>query len=528
MPLADLRARIATIAKDHRAVWISGALAAVLAIAYLVAPLSGQDLAAQLARADFAAAHPLTPVDLRWFGGSLSFGYSLWTPPVMALIGVRLCGAICAVIATVQSTLLFERVGARRPLVGGVLTALSQSLNLVVGRVTFGLGVIFGLGALLALASGATRARIGPRARAGVLTFIAAAASPVVALFLGVCAGALLLTDRWRDGLALFAGTVVPACIATRLFADGGAETFTRHSARDALIASLVVAVVVPRDRRALRIGALISAAMVLLSYFLDTPVGNNSARLSLVFAVPLVGAFVRWRPALTGVAVLATAYPQQVTQQNDFNYSRANEASFYRPLVDEITTLGTVRGRVDIPETSGHWETAYVARSLPLVRGWIRQVDTQLNGATFYDGPPSARRYRTWLLRNTVQYVAVPDTALTDPGTSEVRAIDKHPSFLTLVWRNADWRLYSVVGFHPVVGAPGRLDRFAASDLVMDAPPRASVTVSLRWFGWLVLHTADPGACIEPGPHGQVTLHTRRGGDYRIGSSLLDRARHC
>ena len=48
------------------------------------------------------------------------------------------------------------------------------------------------------------------------------------------------------------------------------------------------------------------------------------------------------------------------------------------------------LENRVDIPETSGHWETAYVARSLPLVRGWIRQVDTQLNGATFYHGTPS------------------------------------------------------------------------------------------------------------------------------------------
>lgn len=527
-PRVDVRARLTTLARDHREAAVAGALAAALAIAYLIAPLSGQDLAAQLARADFAGAHPFTPVDLRWFGGSLTFGYSLWTPPVMALFGVRVCGAICSVIATVQSTVLFTRGGAKRPLVGGVLTALSQTLNLVVGRVTFSLGMIFGLGALLVLVSPRERLHLGPRTRAAVLTFVAAAASPVVALFLWVCTGALVLTGRWRDGLALFAGTILPVFVATRLFGDGGAETFTRHTARDALLASLAVAVFVPLARRAVRVGALISAAMVVIAYFLDTPVGNNAARLTLVFAVPLVGALVTWRPVLAAVAVVATAYPQQLVQQDDFNYSRANQASYYQPLIDEIHRLGPVHGRVDIPETSGHWETAYVARSLPLVRGWIRQVDTQLNGATFYHGPPSPSQYQAWLLRNAVQYVAVPDVPLTDPGTFEVTAIDRHPAFLRPLWRTGDWRLYGVVGFHSVVSPPGRVRRIAAAELDLTVPPHTHLEVDLRWFTWLSLHSADPGACITPSADGRVELNTARGGTYRIGSSLFGRHGHC
>ena len=524
-PGARLRARLTG---GYRDVAIAGALAAALAIAYLIAPLSGQDLAAQLARADFASAHPFTPDDLRWFGGSLTFGYSLWTPPIMALIGVRLCGAICSVIATVQSTLLFARCGAKRPLVGGGLTALSQTLNLVVGRVTFSLGMIFGLGALLALASEKTRVRMGPRTRAAVLAFIGAAASPVVALFLWVGTGALVLTRRWRDGVALFAGTIVPVVIATRLFSDGGAETFTRHTARDALLASLAVAIFMPRQRRALRVCALISAVMVVLAYFLDTPVGNNAARLTLVFAVPIVGAFVKWRPVLAGAAVLATAYPQQVVQQGDFNYGRANDASYYQPLIDEIQQRGAVNGRVDIPETSGHWETAYVARALPLVRGWIRQVDTQLNGPTFYKGPPTAQRYRTWLLNNTVQYVAVPDIALTDPGRFEVDAIDAHPSFLKPIWHNADWRLFAVVGYRPIVSQPGNAAHLGASELTVNAPADTHVLINMRWFDWLTLDTDDPQACITRSQSGGVELHTSHGGAYRVGSALFEQVGHC
>src|SRR5215475_5731398 len=75
---------------DYRPAIIATAVAAVLAGLYLLTPLTGQDASAQLARADFAYAHPTTPVDLRWFGGTLQFGYSLWAPWLGGLIGSRL------------------------------------------------------------------------------------------------------------------------------------------------------------------------------------------------------------------------------------------------------------------------------------------------------------------------------------------------------------------------------------------------------------------------------------------------------
>lgn len=58
--------------------------ATVLCAAFLVAPRMGGDLSAQIARADFARRHPFSTVDMRWFGGTLPFGYSLWTPQLMA------------------------------------------------------------------------------------------------------------------------------------------------------------------------------------------------------------------------------------------------------------------------------------------------------------------------------------------------------------------------------------------------------------------------------------------------------------
>jgi hypothetical protein len=59
------------------------------------------------------------------------------------------------------------------------------------------------------------------------------------------------------------------------------------------------------------------------------------------------------------------------------------------------------------------HWEAAYVAPAVPLVRGWERQLDTAGN-PLFYDAdllnPDS---YRAWLIDSGVRYVALPDAPL-------------------------------------------------------------------------------------------------------------------
>ena len=63
--------------------------AAFTAVWLLALPVSGTDLAAQHARAQFAAAHPGSAVDLSWFGGVQPAAYSVVSPYVMALCGAR-------------------------------------------------------------------------------------------------------------------------------------------------------------------------------------------------------------------------------------------------------------------------------------------------------------------------------------------------------------------------------------------------------------------------------------------------------
>ena len=61
-------------------------LASVLALVWLLLPPTGSDLSAQVAHADFAGAHPWSPVDLQWFGGTSLLGYSVIVPPLMAAL----------------------------------------------------------------------------------------------------------------------------------------------------------------------------------------------------------------------------------------------------------------------------------------------------------------------------------------------------------------------------------------------------------------------------------------------------------
>ncbi|MDT4915343.1 MAG: hypothetical protein QOH89_43 [Pseudonocardiales bacterium] len=509
----------------HRPAVLAGAVAACLAVAYLLAPLTGLDLAAQIARADFAGDHPLTPVDFRWFGGNLTFGYSLWTPQVMALVGVRLTGAICSVVATVQTTVLFGRTGAKRPTAGGVLAALAQTVNLVVGRFTFSLGMICGLGALLVLTSAARPVRMPALLRVAVLALLAGAASPVAALYLWICAGALVLVGRWRCGCTLLVASALPVLVISGVFGDGGNQPYAGHDFRDALIATLVVLVVVPLDRAVLRVGASIGLIMVVVAYVADTPVGSNASRLSQLFAVPIVAAYVAWRPWLAAVAVIAAGYPQQVVVHNWFTFGPSAGQAYYEPLVEQVRARGPLTGRVEIPDTKAHWEAAFLARAVPLARGWIRQVDVGLNETVFYDGPPTPATYRSWLAANSVQYVAVPDVALSSAGVNEVDTIDQHPSFLQPVWHDAHWRLFAVVAPVPIVGAPGRLVSVDAAGITLDAPVVSAVEINARWFRWLSL--AGPDGCIEQSPDGHVRLVATAAGTYRLTSSLAPSG-HC
>lgn len=510
------------------AVQVTTAVAAVLALAYLAAPVMGGDLAAQLARADFARNHPLTPVDLRWFGGVLPFGYSAWTPTVMAVAGSRVTGAVATVVATVLVVVLFGRTAAARPMWGGIAAAITLAGDLAEGRVTFACGVAWGLAALVALAGARARPR-RRRALAAGCALVAGLASPVAALLLGVCAAALVLRRRIADAAVLLLPGVVAVAVTALLFRDGGRAVFNPVDAARALAATLVVAALVPRRFITLRLGALVGAVMVVLAWALPTGVGGNAARLSLLFAVPVVAAYLEpprvrggGRPAAVVAAVALTALVQTPVTFGTLSGAGApaTRPAYYAAVLAAIRARGPLSGRVEVPELTGHWEAVYLARHVALARGWLRQADTELNDDVFYAHPPTAATYRAFLDRTAVQYVAVASARATYYGRRETALIRRGLPYLERVWSDPDWTLYAVRDARPMVAAPATLVAQQADRLVLDAPADTDVTVRVRWWRWLSLDGPGRHGCLREGG-GHVVLHTGAAGRYTLGSRL-------
>nr|WP_296069529.1 hypothetical protein [uncultured Actinoplanes sp.] len=290
----------------HRLEWVTAVVAAVLGAAYLVLPRMGSDLAAQTARAEFFADHGYTPIDLRWYAGVDQLGYSLLSQPVMALLGVRVTGALSLVLASVLIAALFRRTGAPRPWLGALAGTVGVAGNLVSGRVTYGLGIALALAALLLLTH--------PRWRwlAAVPALLASATSPVAGLFLGLAGVALLVTGRWAAGVLIAAPAAVPLGWSALFLGDGGWMNISTTDTLRAVVSSLAVALLVPRWP--VRAGGVLSALGVLAAAMVHTPVGLNATRLAVMFTLPLLAGYAalpRFVPARPG---RASAFPARLT----------------------------------------------------------------------------------------------------------------------------------------------------------------------------------------------------------------------
>jgi hypothetical protein len=276
-----MRARVRSFYRQSPGIVTAGLIAVLIAAAYLLAPPMGRDLSAQMAHAELAKQHWPVVLDFRWYGGFDPLGYSVLSPLVMAVLGVRVTTALAYVASVVLFAALLKRTAVARPVAGAIIGAVCLTGNLVVSRTTFELGLAVALGALLVLTSG--RLKI-----AAVLAVLAALCSPVAGLFLGVAGGALFLIRRRRAGMVLAVSALIPTVAVGLAFGNGGYQTF---GTKQAVLALLVCAVVAGLCWRSpvVRWGALLSAGLVVGAYLIPTPVGTTATRLPELFGAPMI-----------------------------------------------------------------------------------------------------------------------------------------------------------------------------------------------------------------------------------------------
>jgi hypothetical protein len=201
--------------------------------------------------------------------------------------------------------------------------------------------------------------------------------------------------------------------------------------------------------------------------------------------------------------------------------------SDYYRPVIEAIQARGPLTGRVEVPEMAGHWDAVYLARGLPLARGWLRQTDVRLNDEVFYRHDPTPQSYWDFLRSDAVQYVALPDAPLTSVGAREAELIATRLPYLQPVWLNSHWTVYEVLNATALVDPPGDVLRQNPDAITISVPASSRVVVRLRWSHWLGLRSDDPQACIAPDGL-YVTLRTGSGGSYTFDSRFPVGIGHC
>ena len=471
----------------------------------IVRPDSGTDLAAQVARASFARAHPLTPVDLSWYGGVHPYGYSVLAPLVMAALGVAVSGVVAAAAGAVLLARLLRHTA--HPAAGAYSGAVFSAADVVSGRTTFALGACVAMAALVAL----------PRRRiACLLAVVTGLFSPVAAAFLGLAAAVLVLR-RLPGGWSLGAAAAVPVAVLGYLFPSGGFQPYEVASAPYAVVAGLLLALLTHSPT--LRLGGLVYAlasAFLLLS---PDPFGSNILRLGLLLAAPLVIATAtdHWRVVLPVTLVLVW---WQV--QPPYADLRAHPPPAFAGLTAALVDRH-VR-RVEVVPLRDHGEAAQVAPVVPLARGWSRQIDTARN-PLFYDGPLAATTFRQWLVDNAVDGVAMAPGARVDRGGRAERALllVGNVRGLVRVWSGDGWVLWRLAAARQIADEPVRVLSNGRTSVRLHSDGPVEVGLVLRWSRWL---SVSGPACLERRGD-SVRIRFRGAGDAVVSSSLIPRG-HC
>jgi hypothetical protein len=501
-----------------RPVALTSLWALMCALAVEAAPVVGGDLTAQAWWRSWATSG-VPPVDLGWYGGVPVVSYSVAGPWIAGVLGLPLMGVLGTVLGAAATTALLARLRPppNRLIAAGLVAGVTWAADEWSGRTTFGLGAALGC---LALVVG-----VRSRAAAGLLALLAGAVSPVAAVFLLLAAAAWAIGTARRPVLLsvplgawwLAGGALVPLLVAQLLGAPSGPQPFSAHQMLAAVAATgLTVALVAPQHR-ALRVGAALTALLLVGTWLVNDPVGSNSTRLVLLFAAPALVVAARTVAPVTALAAAAVVWllpPVVVTDlvPRDPAPGQARAAA----LVHHLDARGPV-GRVEVVPLHDHEDSVAVARAVPVARGWLRQLDTS-RGALFYGGSPDAASYLRWLRGSGVSYVALPSGRVDWAAHGEARLLRRGVPGLQQVWSDRWWRVFRVDGGGLVRG-DARLVSSNRSHVVLDVPRPGSVQVAVWWSRWT--SASGPGGCVEPGPRpGWTTLAVSRPGRYVLSSS--------
>ncbi|MFE9248696.1 MFS transporter [Streptomyces sp. NPDC007088] len=502
-PAGGARSRTRTLLRHP--VTVATAVAAVLHLVWFFAfANSGGDLAAQDAWAEFVGHHPDSAYNLAWYGGTHPVSYSVISPYLMHVLGVRTTMMAAGTVSAGLLALILVRSRAvRNPMAASLAGVFALLCNAASGRVTFGLGAMFGLGAVAAVFCWPHRWRERRWAKAlvaAVLAGLATAASPVAGLYVGLVAVALFLSRRRPGAYALGLTPLLVVGLSSLLFPFSGTMPMSLGSASLPVISSAFVFFLVPRDWRTVRITTAVYGVGVVLSWAVSSQVGSNITRLAMLFAgVALLAALPftvprtrKWYTVLlafVGVTVWIgfKAADDVVHTQPAESWAQEGELA---PLLHQLRSAGAERGRVEVVPARSHREAAALAPYVNLARGWLRQADMKRN-PLFYDDTLNSANYHEWLKRWAVHFVVLPKgtaEADGDGGERERELVAEGQPYLDPLWGDANWELYAVSHPVPIADPPALVQRADQGELTIQVKSPGRVLIRIPYSPWLGL----------------------------------------
>ncbi|MEU0338949.1 MFS transporter [Streptomyces bobili] len=487
------------------------ALSAVLHIVWFFAfANSGGDLAAQDAWAEFVGRHPDSAYNLAWYGGMHPVSYSVVSPYLMSVLGVRTTMMIAGTISAGLLTLILLRCRPVKnpvwPALAGVFALLCNAAS---GRVTFGLGNMFALGAVTVVFCWPHRWRHKRWAKAlcaAPLAALATMGSPVAGLFVGLVAVALFLQKRRPGAWALGLAPTAVVAVSAWAFPFSGTQPMSFGSAALPLLFSVLVFALVPHDWKTVRITSAVYGLGVLGVWLISSQIGSNITRLAMLFSgVVLMAALPFAVPRSRkwyAIVLSSLVFVGWIGFKSvDDVYRTTPAASWARelaPLVNELQEVGAEKGRVEVVPARSHREASALAPYVNLARGWNRQADMERN-PLFYDDTLNSANYREWLKRWAVHFVVVPKDELDgDGGQRERELVQRGLPYLEQIWGDANWQLFRVNAPAPLAEPDTVVQRAAQGEVTIDVRKAGRILIRIPYSPWLSLVDAD-GKSLEP-----------------------------
>jgi hypothetical protein len=495
----------------HPVAFVTAAAALTHVLWFFLFANSGGDLAAQDAWTEFVGRNPESAYNLAWYGGMHPVSYSVVSPYLMSVLGVRTTMMIAGTVSAGLTALILVRVKTvRNPLACSFAALFAFLCNAMSGRVTFGLGMMFALGAVAAVFCWPHNKRENRWPKAAVAApcaALATASSPVAGLFLGLVAAALFLNKRRPGAYAIGLPPVVVVGLSAWLFPFSGTQPMSLATTSGPFLFAVLILFLVPKDWRTVRTAALVYGVAVLLCFAIQSQIGSNITRLAMLFAgVVLLAALPYTVPTSRKWYAVVLAFVGLNGwigfKSVDDIVSTAPAATWARdlaPLVDQLQGLDAETGRVEVVPASSHREASAFTPYVNLARGWNRQADIQRN-PLFYDDTLNADNYHAWLNRWAVRYVVLPlGPADVNGAVQEGKLIKEGLPYLKQIWSNEHWRLFAVENPTPLADPPATVKHAGEGEVTVEVRSPGKILIRIPYSPWLKLVDEKGKGVVPP-----------------------------